>query len=152
MKSGRNDVVSTSHVGVVVSTRFSNVDLTRLGPNTICVVDWQHPNCGPEPVTSREGSFNFDSSILDGCSDFGVDTSRSDRLDNCSGSAVGNRDTVSKDSRCAGTVGSEIDDTVRFDEGGILECGSDDQFAILDKNVLVIHSSLLEFTIAAGCQ
>ena len=66
VKSRRDDVVPTLLVGMVVSTRLANINLARLGPRSVGVVHWQHPNCGPQPVTSRELGSDLNTSVLDG--------------------------------------------------------------------------------------
>ena len=80
VKSRRDNVVSSLCIGVVVSTRFSNVDFSRQGPRAVGVVDGQHPDRWPQPISYRHLGSNLDTPIFDCPSSLGVDTSRLHRL------------------------------------------------------------------------
>ena len=75
VESRRDYIVSTLLVGVVVPAGLANIDLTRLRPWSIGVVHWQHPNCGPQPVTRRKLGGDLDTAVLDGSSFQGIDSS-----------------------------------------------------------------------------
>ena len=59
-------VVAAHFVGVVVASRFHDVNFTRVGPFTIRIVHGHHPDCWPEPVSLWKLSFDLDPAILDG--------------------------------------------------------------------------------------
>ncbi len=86
VESAGDNVVSAGRIGVIVASGLSNINFARCGPRPECVVDGQHPDGGPEPVTLRHCGYNFDTTVFDGCTFEGVDTAGFDRWDN---SAVG---------------------------------------------------------------
>ena len=81
VQRARDDVVAALGVGVVVASRLGNVDFAGLGPWAVLGFDRQHPDTGPEPVSSWEVGGDFDASVLDRGSGLGVDAARLDRVD-----------------------------------------------------------------------
>ena len=77
-----DNVVSAGRIAVIVASGLGNIDFARLGPRPECVVDGQHPDGGPEPVTDRHLGYNFDTTVFDGCTFEGVDTAGFDWRDN----------------------------------------------------------------------
>lgn len=80
-----------------------------MGPRSVGVVHWQHPNRGPQPITSREFGGNLNSAVFDGGALLGINSSRLNRLNDCSSGGVGNCDTVGKDIGRASSVSCEVD-------------------------------------------
>jgi hypothetical protein len=75
VQGGRHDVVSSLLVGVVISSGLHDVDFSGQGPGTVGVIDRQHPNGGPQPISSGKRGSHLDTSKLDLCSFLCVDTS-----------------------------------------------------------------------------
>lgn len=148
VKSGRDDVVAALRVGVVVTARLNNVDLTRRRPWAVGVVNRQHPNGWPEPVTGRQLSLDFDTAVLDGGAGLGVDTSRFDRVDNSTVGGVGDRNAVRPFLDRAAAILEKVDNAVFVDKVLVLQSRLDDEHAVLDKGVLVGVGSFLELTVA----
>ena len=73
MKGTGNNVVPTGGVTVVVTSRLGDIDFAGCRPGSECVVDWQHPDGGPEPVTHRHRGYDFNTTIFDGGAFEGVD-------------------------------------------------------------------------------
>ena len=152
VKSGRHNVVSSLCIGVVVPARFNNIDFSGQGPRTVGVVDGQHPNRWPQPISYWHLCSNLDTSVFDRSSSFGVDTSRFHRLYDFVGSQIRDGNAVGEDIRGTGSVSCQVDHTVGIDEGSILQGWLDDEFAILNENVRVVECRLLEFSIAVKSQ
>jgi len=148
VKSTADDVVASLRIRVVVSTRLANVNLSRCGPRTVSVVDWQHPDCRPKPVSIRKPGLYFDASKLDSVRALGTDTSRFDGVDNGSVGNIGNGYTVGPQVRAAATILEKVDDVVRLDQILILKSWLQDQHTIFDECILVGVGGLLELTIA----
>lgn len=149
MKSRGDDVVTTLLVGVVVSAGFHDIDLTGQWPWSVGFSDWQHPDCWPQPVTCWHLCSNFHTTILDGCTLLGVDTTGLDWWDNLARSCVCDCDTVLDDGRGTGSIAGQVDDSVGIDEGSILKSWLDDKLAILDEDVLVGSGGLFELSVTA---
>ena len=82
VESAGDNVVSAGRIAVVVASRFGDIDFARCGPSPECVVDGQHPNGGPEPVALWHGGYDFDPTVLDGCTFDGVDAAGFDGRNN----------------------------------------------------------------------
>ena len=67
VEGASDNVISTGGIAVVVASGLGNVDFARFGPRSKCVVDGQHPDGGPKPITLWHCGHNFDTTILDGC-------------------------------------------------------------------------------------
>ena len=147
VERGRDDVISSLCIGVVVSSRLHDIDLTRSWPRTICIVYWQHPNRWPQPISSRKLSGNLNTSILNGCSSLGVDASRLHWLNDLSARKIGLRNAIRQDGGGASTIGCQVDDIVRLDQGRVLEGWLNDEHAILNEDVLVSQGRLFEFAV-----
>lgn len=141
-----DDVVSSLPIRVVVAARLDNVNLSRLGPVTIFVLDRQHPNGRPEPIARRESCRDFDPTILDGGTFLSVDTARLDRRDDGAVGEIGDSMTIHVYIRRA--IG-EVDLAVGVDQVLVLQCGLDVQFSAFDEYVLIGGGGLLELAIAA---
>lgn len=48
------NVIATLGVTSVITARLHDVNFARGRPLAICVVNGEHPDCGPEPVSGRE--------------------------------------------------------------------------------------------------
>jgi hypothetical protein len=66
-------VVPTERIGMVVTPRFHDVDLSRRWPSSVSVYDRKHPDGWPEPVSLGDFGNNFNSTVLDTCTNLGVD-------------------------------------------------------------------------------
>jgi len=152
VKSGRHNVVSSLGIRVVVSTGFSNIDFSRQGPSTVGVVDRQHPDRWPQPISYWHLCSDLDTSVFDRSSSLGVDTSGLHRLYDFVGSKIRDGNAVCEDFRGTGSIGCQIDHTVGVDESSILQGRPDDEFAVLNENVRVVECGLLEFSIAVKSQ
>lgn len=149
MESGGDDVVTTLLVGVVVTTRFGDIDLTRQGPGTIGVLDRQHPDGGPEPVTLRHLGGDLDTTVLDGGTLLGVDATRLDGRNDLARGGVGLSNAILLHIGRADAITGQVDDGVGVDQGSVLEGRLDDELAVLHKDVFVGDGGLLKLTIAA---
>ncbi len=89
VKGGRDDVISSLRVGVVISAGLGDINFTRQGPRSIGVVHGQHPDRGPEPITLWHLGSDFDTAVFDRCLLLGVDTCGSDWGNNRAGCDVG---------------------------------------------------------------
>jgi len=50
VESGGDDVVPALRIRMVVSAGLHDINLSGQGPGTVCSVDGQHPDGGPQPV------------------------------------------------------------------------------------------------------
>lgn len=82
VKSASDNVVSAGRIAVIVASRLNNINFTRCGPGSECVVNGQHPNGRPKPVTLWHCGYNFDPTVFDGCAFEGVDAAGLDWRDN----------------------------------------------------------------------
>jgi len=98
VKSAADNVVATLRVSVVVATRFDNINFTGCGPSAVGVVDGQHPDGGPKPISIRKDCLYLDTSKLDGCSFLGADAARLYRVDDGAVRGVGDSNAVRPDS------------------------------------------------------
>ena len=87
VEGASDNVVPARRIAVVVTSRLSDINFARCGPGSECVVDGQHPDGGPQPVTHWHRSYNFDTTVFDSCAFEGVDAAGFDWRDN---GAVGN--------------------------------------------------------------
>ena len=147
MKSRGNDVVTTLLVCVVVTARFHDINLSRQWPWSVSVLDRQHPDGRPQPITGWHLCSYLDTTILYLCSLLGVDTAGFDGWDDLARGQVGLSDAVLDSHRGTKSIGGQVDDVVRVDEGSLLESWLDDQLAILDEDVLVGRGGLLELSV-----
>jgi len=151
VKSGRNNVVTTLRVGVVVTTGLHDINLTGTRPCTVDGVGWQHPDGRPEPVTSWKLGLDLDTTVLDVGAELGVDTAGLDWVDNGTVGGVGNGDTVGVKGGRARAIGQKVDvGTVSLDELLVLKSWLDNEHAVLDKDVLVSVCGLLELSVSRG--
>lgn len=133
--------VDTS-VGVtdVVSSSFQDVDLTTSGPRTVSVVDGDHGDSGPEPVTGGELGLDFDLAVFDRSSVLGDQSCTLHRVDDLKLRRVGNGNTLGNVARGTGTVGGQVEgetvgDSIRS-KVVLGECGHNVEDAVLDKRVV----------------
>lgn len=82
VKSASDYVVSAGRIAVIVASRLDNINFARCGPRSECVVDGQHPDGGPKPVSLWHCGYNFDTTVFDSCAFEGVDAAGLDRRDN----------------------------------------------------------------------
>lgn len=136
-------------VGHVVSTSLYNVDFTRCRPWTVCVVNRQHPDGGPKPVTDGKLRDDLDTSVLDLGGVLGSNAAGPDGVDDGAVCGVGDGMAVVPASITA-ALGGKIEGVVVVDERSILESGLNVQLTVLDEDVLFRVGSLLELTIAKG--
>ena len=138
-------------ISPVVTTGLHDVDLARRGPCTISILDGHHPDSGPQPVTYGQLGSDLDTAILDGGSILGGDATRLSRRDNGSITRRGISDSnaVAGGSTRAALL-RQIDDAVLLDESRILQSGLDEQVTILNIDVLLRVSGLLELAIATN--
>lgn len=139
-------------MSVVVTTRLHDIDFSRSWPDTVDGIGWHHPDGWPEPVTSWELCLNFNSSKFDVRTKLCVDTTGLDRVDDSAVGGVGGDDAVTPKGGCAGTVSEKVDGGVLLDQGSILEGRLDVEHAILDEDVLLSGSGLLELSVSVTCQ
>lgn len=123
-----DDVVAALRVRVVVSARLGQVDLARLRPLAVRVVDGHHPDGGPEPVSLRQAGGDFDAAVFDGGSQAGVEAGGEDGRDDggVAGGGVGGCYAVLERGGCAVARGEEVDFGVGEEELVVLEGGFDD--------------------------
>jgi hypothetical protein len=140
------DVVSALCIGVVISARLHDVDLTGSRPVAINVVLGQHPNRGPEPVALGKLSLHLNAAVLDRSTELGVDATGLDRVDDCTIGGVGDGDTVGELSTSAAAA-TQIDDVVIVDQALILKSRLDNKNAILEEDVLVSVGGLLKLPV-----
>ena len=148
MKSRGHDVVAALRIRIVVPARFGDIDFARLGPRPVRIVDGQHPDGGPEPVSGRQLGSYLDAAIFDGGALFRVDAPRPDGLHDGSVADICDGDAVGRDVRGARAIRRQIDDCVALDEFSVLQRRHDDEFAVLDEDVLIVVSGLLKFSVA----
>ena len=53
MKGAADDVITALAKGVIVATRFHDVNLARSWPLAIFTLSWKHPDGWPQPITAR---------------------------------------------------------------------------------------------------
>jgi len=149
VESRGDNVVTTLWVGVVVTTRLHDVNLTGARPWTVDGVGWQHPDGGPEPVTSWELRLDLDTSILDVSTELGVDATRLDWVDNGTVGGVGCDDTVGVEGRGARAIGQKVDvGTLGLDELCVLKSWLDNEHAVLNVDVLVSVGGDLKLSVS----
>jgi hypothetical protein len=91
---------------------------------------------------------NLYSSKLDRCTKLRIDTTRLDRVDDCTIGCVGGGDTVVEACACA-AIAEEVERVVGVEQRFVLQRWLDHQVAIfVDEDIGVICGSLLEFTVA----
>ena len=73
VKSTSDDVVAAGRICVVIASRLGNINFARCGPRSKGIVDWQHPDCGPKPITHGHCSYNFNTTVFNGCAFEGID-------------------------------------------------------------------------------
>ena len=74
-------VVASESIGMVVTSRFHDVNLAAGGPCSVGVFDGHHPDGGPQPITFRDLGLDFDTSVFDRCPELCVQPSRLYRRD-----------------------------------------------------------------------
>jgi len=143
----RDDVVAALGVGVVVTSALHDINLPGLRPRAVRVVDGQHPDCRPEPLTGREFSIDFNAAVLDGGAFAGVDAARADGLDDGAVGGVGGGDALGPGCAGAGACFEEVDGVVGGDQAGVLEGGLDDEGVALHEDVFVCVCGFFEFAV-----
>ena len=63
MESAGDNVVSAGRIGVIIAARLGDIDFAGCGPRSECIVDGQHPDGGPEPVTLWHFGYNLDTTV-----------------------------------------------------------------------------------------
>lgn len=150
VESTSDDVVSASRIAVVVTSGLANIDFARCGPRSECVVDGQHPDGGPEPVTLGHCGYDFDTTVFDSCAFEGVDAAGFDRRDNGAIGDVCGSVAVVVLGRSAVRESQVV---VRSEESLVLQSRFDDELAILDHDIFFRAGSLFEFAISRStCQ
>lgn len=71
----RHDVVAALGVRPIVAARLHDVNLSRLGPRAVGILDGQHPDGRPQPVSLGKLCSDLDTAVLDSGALLGVDAS-----------------------------------------------------------------------------
>jgi hypothetical protein len=157
-------VVASESIGMVVTSRFHDVNLAAGGPCSVGVFDGHHPDGGPQPITFRDLGLDFDTSVFDRCAELCVQPSRLYRRDDwimltfgwkvnteaLTGSVgdVGDCDTIGPCSSGTPSFG-EIYYRVGGDERFILESWLDVELSIFDEGIFIGACGFLELLVAA---
>jgi hypothetical protein len=125
MKRAADNVVAALRVGIIVSARLDNIDLSGLWPSTICFLNRHHPNSGPKPIPSRKFGSNLNSTVFDASTYLGIDATGLYRVNNGAIGNVRSYNAVGRDVRGTNAFSLEVYDVVRLDKLLILKCWLD---------------------------